>query len=729
MTPVCITVGAGLRNPQGRRVTLAGGLTVARALAAALARMPAAREAWWSPNTWTGDYRKSDHWESALGLAFDFDYCDENAEHAPIPAEIRRRLGDALRAGEIRANVIHATPRGGRALLLFPKPVTDRETFARAAAGACAAASEALAKLGLAATVGEDGKPRSGLHVDGDVTVDFGRLLFRPNAITRWKRADGTWTPWAKRTGRVIVGREEPYSPEDLAALAPPPPALEPPLEPSPEPEPVMESGDFAEAAARWNAAHPATWPTTAGPCFACSSPDGFKALPDSPGRWACFSSRHRDEAPGVGILGPSGTCYTGDSLDTEAHRRRCGRADVLRADGFLGDGRGRSPAAAPAAAEPARLVVVPVSEVESETVLWLWGGRLPRKKLVVLDGDPGLGKSTLALDIAARLSRGAATPDGSPGAGPECVIVASAEDGPGDTIRPRLEAAGADLSRIHLLLEVQAPGAAPRPLSLPEDLGLLRAEVLRLRPALVVVDPLVAYLSAGTNTWKDQDTRRVLHTLAKLAEESGAAILALRHLNKGESRNPLYRGGGSIGIIAAARVGLLVAPDPEDPDGPRRVLAVNKCNLAQKSPSLAYRIIEDPAHKTARIEWLGQVATTARALLAEPAAGEDRDARAEAREFLREVLAGGPLKAEAVLQRARKAGVAERTLRSVKAAEGIRSLRLGDSWTWALPAEAAPPLDGAALQPLSRPGPVQGCKHSPCCSLAAFGKRAEIGW
>ena len=176
-----------------------------------------------------------------------------------------------------------------------------------------------------------------------------------------------------------------------------------------------------------------------------------------------------------------------------------------------------------------------------------------------------------------------------------------SAEDGLADTIRPRLDAAGADTERIVALSTVAYGTAAERTISLTQDLSTIELAIGRVGAAMLVVDPLMAFLSGKTDSHKDQDIRRALAPLAALAERTGAAVLIVRHLNKSAGGNTLYRGGGSIGIIGAARSGLVVAPDPEDPE--RRILAANKHNLSVAAPSLAFRVGTAP---TARPAWRG---------------------------------------------------------------------------------------------------------------------------
>jgi hypothetical protein len=327
------------------------------------------------------------------------------------------------------------------------------------------------------------------------------------------------------------------------------------------------------------------------------------------------------------------------------------------------------------------------LSTVQPERVEWLWRDRIPLGKLTIIDGDPGLGKSVLTLDLAARVSRGLAMPDGSPGR-QGGVVLLSAEDGLADTIRPRLDAADADCERILALDSVLAEGGQGKERRLPVlplDVSYLAAAVKRVGALLAVVDPLTAFLGAEVNAHRDTDIRRALFQLVRLAEETGAAVVVVRHLNKGMGSNPLYRGGGSIGIIGAARSGLLVAKDPDNPD--RRVLASTKCNLAKLPASLAFDLT--PADNGAlRIGWMGESPQTAESLLAAPRDDEDRDAVHEAVEVLRSILDGGPVPAEEAKKEARKAGIAERTLLRAKDLLAVKSRKAGfaGNWKWFLP-------------------------------------------
>jgi hypothetical protein len=352
--------------------------------------------------------------------------------------------------------------------------------------------------------------------------------------------------------------------------------------------------------------------------------------------------------------------------------------------------------------ANPSRLeeTGVLVSDVIAEEIKWLWESRLARGKLALVDGDPALGKSAAILDLAARLSAGKSWPDGSR-CEPGGVVLLNAEDGLADTIRPRLDVAGADVSRILALATVADGNGQPRLLSIPEDIPIIEAGIRRVGAALVIVDPLMAFLSGEHNSHRDQDVRRALAPLAALAERRGVAVLVIRHLNKTGSSNPLYRGGGSIGIIGAARMGFLVAKDPQNEE--RRILASTKTNLAQPPKSLSFTL-EGAENGAVKVVWCGESELSAKDLLATSQDQEEAGARSEAVEFLRAVLSESPHPASQVKAEAEDAGISERTLARAKKLLGVEAYREGEegkrgagTWFWQLPAIKAAKLRGWA--------------------------------
>jgi hypothetical protein len=358
---------------------------------------------------------------------------------------------------------------------------------------------------------------------------------------------------------------------------------------------------------------------------------------------------------------------------------------------------------------DPDGLAVIRACHVQPKRVTWVWPGRIPAGKVTMLDGDPGLGKSMITTDLTARLTTASPFPDGHRPDKARCVLLLSAEDGVEDTIVPRLKAAGANLELVSILDHVADDDGGPRPVELPADIDRIEKWCASLiysqseapdafwtTPGLVVVDPLMAFLAGEVNAHRDQDVRRVLFRLKVMAEETGCAVVCVRHLNKATGSSALYRGGGSIGIIGAARAGLLVGVDPDDED--RRILAVSKSNLAAKAPSLAYRVLGatfrhgDEQIPTARIAWDGTSTHTADDLLGRPV---ERAApkQEEAEGFLRKAL-GKKARPVTWLQKAAKdKGISWRTVERAKAAleviverRGEEGRRGGGSYWWRLP-------------------------------------------
>lgn len=349
--------------------------------------------------------------------------------------------------------------------------------------------------------------------------------------------------------------------------------------------------------------------------------------------------------------------------------------------------------------------VTVPLADVTPEHVKWLWPGRLPVGKLVVLDGDPSVGKSTCAVDFAARVSTGRAWPDSSP-CQQGAVLLLSAEDGLADTIRPRLDAADGNPREVHVLTEFRYCDddgeSRSRPVTLA-DLNDIESAVKRIGAVLVVVDVLMAYLPTRVDSHRDQDVRGVLSGLAALADRNECCILLLRHLNKSSSGSAMYRGGGSIGIIGAARVGLLAGVDPDDEN--RRVLAGVKANLSPMPESLAYQLVDSPDHGCARIQWLGATEHTAEALLT--ARHDDEGAeRAAIEEWLFELLAAGPIKATQVYHSAHAAGYSNDQAKRAKKRLHVVARKQGmdGPWLWQLPDEES--TKGAKEAELREPHP-----------------------
>ncbi len=271
-------------------------------------------------------------------------------------------------------------------------------------------------------------------------------------------------------------------------------------------------------------------------------------------------------------------------------------------ADQYLGERTRLILPAAPRAAlksssSLSRLRILTLEGVESEAVDWLWPGYVPLGKLTVLEGDPGLGKSLITIALASAATTGDHTQlHGARTRPPADVFFVTYEDGVRDTIVPRLRAAAADLARVHVIQGVTRDGGDRGPgRSFRDDVPDLELAARERRPCLVVVDPLSAALSSRIDSYKDQDVRRALARIARFAEVAGAAVVVVRHLNKGSGRSAILSGGGSIGIAGAARSVLVVGPSEGRPDVSCVAGFVVICSLAPRAPSLAYSIQPRP--------------------------------------------------------------------------------------------------------------------------------------
>jgi RecA-family ATPase len=319
---------------------------------------------------------------------------------------------------------------------------------------------------------------------------------------------------------------------------------------------------------------------------------------------------------------------------------------------------------------------------VQPEEVEWVWEGRIPRGKLTMLDGDPDQGKSVATMDIAARVSTGRGFPDGAK-CEPANVAVVNVEDGIADTIVPRLIAHGADLERVQIIEGLPDEDGGMRLLEIPEDVGALEEFVVEHDIKLLIIDPVLTMLSGNSN--QDQDARKALAPLRDMAERTGCAVVAVRHLNKSVGLKAIQRGGGNMGLIGVARAGAFFATDPEDDS--RHVMAQHKNNLGAKVPSLMYRIVTAELHNTARIEWLGVSEYDANGLAADGNTPQEKSELDEALEFLREELSSGPMWAKQVFKDADAAGIAKITLKRAKANLRVKSEKVGvEGWQWTLP-------------------------------------------
>jgi putative DNA primase/helicase len=339
-------------------------------------------------------------------------------------------------------------------------------------------------------------------------------------------------------------------------------------------------------------------------------------------------------------------------------------------------------------------LLVRRMSDIEARPVHWLWPGRIARGKLSVIAGNPGLGKSQICASLSAIVTTGGEWPVDRSRCEAGAVLLLSAEDDAADTMRPRLEAAHADLARVHVLdavEDMEYGRTIRRGFDLGADLERLAAELDRHGDvALIVIDPITAYMG-GIDGHKTTEVRGLLAPLQSLAAEKAIAIVAVTHMRKNMGGDPMMQITGSMGLIAAARGGFVVAKDRDDPA--RRLMLPVKNNIGNDSTGYAFRVgsIALPnGISTSRVEWEQEYVTTTadEAMAPGPANEGPRSAVESAAEFLRALLGDGPVPSSRVYEEARQVGHADTTIKRAQQALGIKSRKGGmkDGWLWELP-------------------------------------------
>jgi DNA-binding transcriptional ArsR family regulator len=239
------------------------------------------------------------------------------------------------------------------------------------------------------------------------------------------------------------------------------------------------------------------------------------------------------------------------------------------------------------------------LNDVISKPVNYLSYPYKPKGKLISLVGEPDTGKTTLELKFAADMSRGRAYPGAEAGP-PKTILLASAEDGLSDTIRPRLEAMDADLARIHAIT-----GA----LDFADDgVDILERCIAEKKPDMVIIDPLMAFVGLRTDVYRPNVVRVIMAKLADVAERYGCVIVSIRHLSKAQVRKPIHAGLGSIDFSAACRSVLLVGSDPDNPS--KKAMVHIKSNLAPKGSTMGFELVNNS------LNWTGTSDLTAERIL-----------------------------------------------------------------------------------------------------------------
>jgi putative DNA primase/helicase len=338
-------------------------------------------------------------------------------------------------------------------------------------------------------------------------------------------------------------------------------------------------------------------------------------------------------------------------------------------------------------------LDVVCMADVKPTSIDWLWQNWIALGKVSVLAGDGGRGKSTILCDLTARTTTGNIWPDGGARCAPASVIILAAEDDVGDTLAPRLLAAGADLTRVFVIRSVRDESQRRRGFNLQADLERLEAEIRKHdNVKLVVIDPISSYLGK-VDSHKNADVRSVLEPLGEMAGRLRVAVICNNHFSKGGG-SANGRIIGSVAFVNQARAAFIVTPDEDDET--RMLLIPSKMNIAPIRHGLAYRIegclieFEGQEIATSRImfESTPITITADQALAALDNSSENRSEKSEAIDFLTDALREGPVSAKDLKRDAGDAGISPKSLRSARETLGIKPEKTGfeGGWVWKLP-------------------------------------------
>lgn len=309
-------------------------------------------------------------------------------------------------------------------------------------------------------------------------------------------------------------------------------------------------------------------------------------------------------------------------------------------------------------------LKIIRMDTVDREEINWLWYPYIPFGKITIVQGDPGEGKTTFVLKLAAELSRGKCF-NADYSAEPISIIYQSAEDGLADTVKPRLEDAGADCSKI-LVIDDGEQSLSMQDSRIEEALEQTKAKLL-------ILDPIQAFLGDKVDMNRANETRDITKKLGALAERTGCAIILIGHMNKGSGAKAAYRGIGSIDFFAIARSVLLVGRVPDSPN--IRAIAHIKNNLGPEGETVAFKLGESG------FEWLGGYDISADELLSGFSSG---DKRSKAETLLKSLLKeNSSYPVNEIFVQGKVQGISKRTIENAKQELGIKSIRVGTVWHW----------------------------------------------
>ena len=315
-----------------------------------------------------------------------------------------------------------------------------------------------------------------------------------------------------------------------------------------------------------------------------------------------------------------------------------------------------------------AELKIISMDEVPVEEVEWLWYPYIPFGKLSIIHGDGGEGKTTLILQLAALLSRGEKLPCDSTEREPIKVIYQTAEDGLGDTIKPRLLAGNADCSQIKVIDESEAT------LTMLDE--RIEKAIVETGARALILDPVQAYIGAKVDMNRANEVRAVLSQLGRIAGQYRCAIILVGHLNKAQGNKSNYRGLGSIDFQATARSVLIVGRLKDNPQV--RVMVQDKSSLAPEGEPIAFELGKENGFR-----WLGHYDISVDDLLS----GIPKEKKSEqAENLILEYLSKGKYPQKELVKKAQTIGISKRVLDEAKKALNVQSVKEGSQWYWQLP-------------------------------------------
>lgn len=636
-----ITVGAGLKFPRGARVQVADVAELARALAV----HPDENEGWWAPHTWKNDSRDSDAWESSSCIGIDLD----REGHVDLVGEIAERLEAAAQSGGLSGSIFHRTPAGARIVFALDKACTNAADFIAAAEGAAQAVAADLVELSI-----------EGVTVDPKPHRDLARLYFLPNTFAKGRQ----------RKADIITLRSDLYRAEDLAELRKAVVQAQATVTKLPLP-------------ATSNVRRAAAYIATMGVSVEGNHGDdlGFKvaatlvrdfALDDGEA-WSLLSNWNQGCQP---------PWPDSDLKRFLSSAQRNGKAPVGQK---LLEQRPPPPAAQRRSPVTSGEVVVTSStigmdvggiklvracEVGEEKVEWLIPNFVARRELTDLSGDPGVGKGGIIASWSAAVTTSSS----------ESVLLFATEDRLGH-VKARLRAEGADLNRIYLL-DIREANTSP---ILPGDIDNVEALVKQARAGLVAFDPALEFMAAGLDSHKQQDVQLFAAALGGMAQRTGAAVLTVRHLNKGQGVSAIYKSAGSIAFVARARMALLASKDKESG---RRVLAVVKGNIGKDTHAMTFDIVE---HNDSTVVAWGEQSTMTADELVNQDPTKKRHGPAPAKveavtDLLRSLLSTGPMKVDEILRTAKHEGISRSRVYVAKREMKLQSCTIELASGWRLP-------------------------------------------